>query len=71
MFPVTTALRVRSDAAAPAVAIECVDDRWGFTALRPEWNELLRASGADCPFLTWEWLHSWWRHLGDRSRELL
>lgn len=67
MFPVTTALRVRSDAAVPAIAVECVDDRWGFTALRPEWNELLRASGADCPFLTWEWLHSWWRHLGDAS----
>ena len=67
MFPVTTALRVRSDAAASAITVECVDDRWGFTALRPEWNELLKASAADCPFLTWEWMHTWWKHLGDPS----
>ena len=67
MFPVTTALRLRSDAAASAIAVECIDDHWRFTALRPEWNELLRASTADCPFLSWEWLHSWWKHLGGAS----
>ena len=43
---------------------QCVKDHWGFTLLRPHWNELLRASGADNPFLTWEWLHTWWTHLG-------
>jgi CelD/BcsL family acetyltransferase involved in cellulose biosynthesis len=67
MFPVTTALRLRPDAAASAIAVECIDDRWGFTALRPEWNELLHASGADCPFLSWEWLYAWWKHLGGAS----
>jgi CelD/BcsL family acetyltransferase involved in cellulose biosynthesis len=40
-----------------------------FLALRSEWTELLRESAADNLFLTWEWLHTWWAHLG-RSRQL-
>ena len=48
--------------ASGPLRVECVADNWGFTALRPQWNELLRASRANGPFLTWEWLHSWWRH---------
>jgi CelD/BcsL family acetyltransferase involved in cellulose biosynthesis len=51
----------------PSTRLECVDDQWGFTALRPEWNELLRSSEANCPFLTWEWLHTWWKHLAGSS----
>ena len=43
---------------------ECIDTAWGLTTLRPQWNSLLRASAADGPFLTWEWLHAWWTHLG-------
>ena len=27
-----------------------------------------RDSASDCPFLTWEWLHTWWTHLGGSSR---
>ncbi len=41
----------------------------GFDALGREWNELLAASEADCLFLTWEWLHTWWKHLAE-DREL-
>jgi CelD/BcsL family acetyltransferase involved in cellulose biosynthesis len=33
-------------------------------AMRPDWNALLRDSRADSVFLTWEWLSSWWAHLG-------
>ena len=47
-----------------ALTVQCVRDHWGFTLLRPHWNELLRASAADNPFLTWEWLHTWWTQLG-------
>jgi CelD/BcsL family acetyltransferase involved in cellulose biosynthesis len=50
------------------VRCDIVDSAWGFTALRPEWNTLLRASGSVSPFLTWEWLHTWWAHLGERSQ---
>jgi CelD/BcsL family acetyltransferase involved in cellulose biosynthesis len=36
--------------------------------LRQEWDDLLSESSADCLFLTWEWMTSWWRHLGgDRT----
>jgi CelD/BcsL family acetyltransferase involved in cellulose biosynthesis len=45
-----------------------VDSAWGFSALRPEWNSLLRSSGSASPFLTWEWLHTWWRHLSGSSQ---
>lgn len=48
-----------------ALTVEVVADSPGFAALRPRWNELLCASGADNPFLTWEWLHTWWAHAGD------
>ena len=45
-----------------------IDSAWGFTALRPEWNALLRDSASASPFLTWEWLHTWWRHLSGTSQ---
>jgi CelD/BcsL family acetyltransferase involved in cellulose biosynthesis len=55
--------------AAPSAAIrvECIDTLWGLTALRPHWDALLRASAANGPFLTWEWLHAWWTHLHGRA----
>jgi CelD/BcsL family acetyltransferase involved in cellulose biosynthesis len=40
-----------------------------FVALQREWNELLGASSAESPFLTWEWLYSWWGHLRE-TRQL-
>ena len=47
------------------ITIDVIDDPAAFAALRKEWNALLAASRADCIFLTWEWLHTWWTHLGD------
>ena len=35
-----------------------------FFAMRDEWNSLLASSRSDCFFLTWEWLATWWKHLG-------
>jgi CelD/BcsL family acetyltransferase involved in cellulose biosynthesis len=43
------------------------DDR--FAEMAAEWNALLRTSLARCIFLTWEWVHTWRRHLG-QDREL-
>ncbi len=51
--------------------IELVDDEAGFSALRDEWRALLQESAADTVFLTWEWLYTWWRHVGRRSRPVL
>src|SRR5262249_46459163 len=39
-----------------------------FTELRSAWDALLQSSEAASPFLTWEWLHPWWRHLRESSR---
>jgi CelD/BcsL family acetyltransferase involved in cellulose biosynthesis len=40
-----------------------------FAALETEWVELLDASSAESPFLTWDWLCSWWAHLRE-TRQL-
>src|SRR5262249_7982458 len=45
------------------LTIDRITDRGTFMTLREEWRELLAASGADCIFLTWEWLYAWWNHL--------
>jgi CelD/BcsL family acetyltransferase involved in cellulose biosynthesis len=43
--------------------LDVVTDEPGFLALREEWNALLGMSRANTIFLTWEWAHTWWRHL--------
>ena len=45
-----------------------VDSEARFTELRSAWDSLLQSSEAASPFLTWEWLHPWWRHLSGSSR---
>jgi CelD/BcsL family acetyltransferase involved in cellulose biosynthesis len=67
MLPATDAVELRSSVTG-AITVECLDSSWGFTALRSEWNALLRDSASDGPFLTWEWLHTWWTHLSGASR---
>lgn len=49
--------------------VELIESLDGFARLAPQWNTLLHASEGDCPFLTHEWLHTWWKHFG-RSRRL-
>jgi CelD/BcsL family acetyltransferase involved in cellulose biosynthesis len=52
--------------------VEIIHDVPSFAKLRSEWNRLLSSSRADCLFLTWEWLYTWWRHLsGDRQLHLI
>jgi CelD/BcsL family acetyltransferase involved in cellulose biosynthesis len=43
----------------------------GFSALKPEWNDLVRRSSHDNLFLTWEWQSTWWKHLGEGDLVLL
>jgi CelD/BcsL family acetyltransferase involved in cellulose biosynthesis len=40
-------------------------------ALRAEWTELFDAAASPSPFLSWEWLHTWWRSFGGRRRPWL
>jgi len=70
MLPATDAIQLPSairvsnpESQVSSPNVVCVDSLDGFTELRLPWNELLRASAADSPFLTWEWLHAWWTHL--------
>jgi CelD/BcsL family acetyltransferase involved in cellulose biosynthesis len=50
------------------VRIDIIEEPGALAALHDEWTELLEASAADCLFLTWEWLHTWWTHLGQGRR---
>ena len=51
--------------------IETHFESGGFSALKPEWNGLVRRSYHNNLFLTWEWQSTWWKHLGDGSLLLL
>ncbi len=37
-------------------------------ALREEWRALFDAAASPSPFLSWEWLHTWWRSFGGSRR---
>jgi len=50
------------------ITLDTITDTDAFEALRPEWTDLLSASPADCVFLSWEWLFTWWLHLGGRRQ---
>jgi CelD/BcsL family acetyltransferase involved in cellulose biosynthesis len=51
-----------------AAHVERIEDPRRFEGLRAEWTELLENSRANCFFLTWEWLHTWWKHLAGGRR---
>jgi len=51
-----------------ACAIETIAEAEGFRRLRPEWDELLSTSSSDSLFLTWDWMYTWWKHLGGGRR---
>jgi len=70
MVPWTEAVpRMVGHSAAAPLRVDVISEPCDFSALREEWRKLLACSRADSVFLTWEWLHTWWKHLGER-REL-
>ena len=70
--PAVVELRPPMTAAVGTAAREIraaqVDSESRFTELRSAWDSLLQSREAASPFLTWEWLHPWWRHLRGSSR---
>ena len=48
--------------------IETITTVSGFENLRTEWNALLESSNSNRFFLTWEWLHTWWKHLAENRK---
>lgn len=51
-----------------SAVVERITNGTGFEKLKKEWNALLEASPANCFFLTWEWLFTWWRYLSGGRR---
>jgi len=52
--------------------VERIQDIRKFKEISDTWNELLHSSDQDCPFLTHEWISSWWECFsGDSSLEVL
>jgi CelD/BcsL family acetyltransferase involved in cellulose biosynthesis len=50
------------------VQVTEIDDAAGLAELARPWNDLLARSAAASPFLSSEWLISWWTHLRGRTR---
>jgi CelD/BcsL family acetyltransferase involved in cellulose biosynthesis len=50
------------------LTVDLIDDDRRFAGMAEEWDALLRESPARSIFLTWEWLYTWWRHLGQGRR---
>src|SRR5258708_21359148 len=48
--------------------LDVIENAADFGDLADAWNELLQDSAADCVFLTWEWLYTWWTHLSGGRR---
>jgi hypothetical protein len=51
------------------LTVDRIEQDERFAGMAAEWDALLRTSAARCIFLTWEWLHTWRRHLG-QDRQL-
>jgi CelD/BcsL family acetyltransferase involved in cellulose biosynthesis len=50
------------------LAVECVDTECEFLELEGKWNQLLMENERPVPFLTWEWISTWWKHFASGSR---
>lgn len=53
---------------ASGLDVQVLEDSRAFAELQTEWRELLEDSSADCIFLSWEWLYTWWQHLAAERR---
>jgi CelD/BcsL family acetyltransferase involved in cellulose biosynthesis len=52
--------------------VERIQDHRKFKEIPDVWNEVLHSSDRDCPFLTHEWISSWWECFSeDNSLEIL
>lgn len=47
-----------------AIRVRTLTDFASFLRLAPVWDDLLERAGVDHPFLSHEWLRSWWEAFG-------
>jgi CelD/BcsL family acetyltransferase involved in cellulose biosynthesis len=52
------------------ISVDCVQDIKSFEELRITWNNVLFSSQERDVFLTWEWLFSWWKNIGQAKYQL-
>ena len=64
-------MRTRPLAEDGALAVVSERDPERLGALREEWRGLFDAAASPSPFLSWEWLHTWWSRFGGRRRPWL
>lgn len=48
--------------------VECVETEEKFSELKDDWKRLHLESDRPVPFLSWEWISTWWKHFGPGSR---
>lgn len=49
----------------PACTVEVITTDRAFAELEPVWNNLVAEAGITHPFLTYEWMSTWWECFGD------
>ncbi|WDT76750.1 MAG: GNAT family N-acetyltransferase [Candidatus Manganitrophus sp.] len=54
-----------------SIAVERVCTDEGLFESKADWERLFAQSSAQNPFLSWEWMAAWWRHLGAGKLHLL
>jgi CelD/BcsL family acetyltransferase involved in cellulose biosynthesis len=59
----TSTTTVSAPRDARDLSTQVITDASAFLDLHRHWNELVDASAARTPFLTWEWLEAWWMNL--------
>lgn len=64
MHPAASAVPGERPGGAPELSVEMVSDYRSFRELEPVWNRLVEEAGIDHPFLTYEWVLSWWECFG-------
>ena len=50
------------------LSLQTVEEVSGLRAVREEWTSLLDSAASNHPFLTWEWVSTWWDVYGSRRR---
>ncbi len=54
-----------------SIAVERVCSEEGLFELKQDWERLSAQASVQNPFLSWEWMAAWWRHLGAGKLHLL
>lgn len=60
----TTEVRLKPDATYAAGSVQVITDTAAFLALEGEWNDAVARARVPHPFLTHEWMRTWWECFG-------